>query len=376
MALLVGGIALYDHFKKHGQTLTETVNVTTKMVINATTNIATDCFEAVEGSQVVNIQGNGTAFINADPSPCQMCLDKLNRIYQARMKLEEDAQLANSSYTAQVANPILVTEMSTGFDPTVPAVSATAAPMGACTAMCFDLVVFNVTQSQNFNSNQRCSEQNDVTNDISQSVSGQISSYLKNQQDIFGQLEDAFTNSTSSITSNLATDLTQNITNNFIQTLSQQLSNAQFINVSGNSIVMDQVSQSFSGTQIGSLQVNNTVVDQLRQSATYSVSQSLLNKNDTIGDLTGDFLQVIKQMSELLESLTTQLLMIIGAVLVAIMLVLSSLYLFNKDFHNWTNTAVKSVGDAGLEMLRQKAAAKKAITAFRQANPNFNSNKF
>ena len=87
---------------------------------------------------------------------------------------------------------------------------------------------------------------------------------------------------------------------------------------------------------------------QLRQSANYSISQSLLNKNDTIGDLSADFLQVIQTMSALLEELTSQILLIIGAVIIAVCLVIGSLYIFNKSFHSFANQALGRVSKKAL----------------------------
>lgn len=354
-SLLAGaaaGVALYDWLGSKGQQLTITNDVTTNMSVSATTNSVTDCFEAASGSQVIDITQTDTDNYEANlPTACGKCLEKIQSIIDARTKLEQDANLANSAYQPQTANPSLVTQMTTGSAPPgqpqngQPSVSDLNA-LGPCTAVCFGIVATGVSQTETFFATQNCSVQNVDTTDISQNIQGQISSYLKNQQDIIGQLESAFTSNQESIGTDLSSTLSQNVTNHFTQDLYQTMSASQTTKISGNSLLISNVNQGFTGRMVGNLEVNNTVTDQLRQSAQYSIAQSLLNKNDTIGDLSKDFLQVIQTMSTLLEELTSQILILIGAVLAGVMLVVGALYVFDKDFHGWANNTLESVSHA------------------------------
>ena len=351
MAFLAGaaaGVCLMDFLSSKGQSLTITDNITTNMTVSSTTNVGTDCFSSLSGSQSITVDdsqpGYNTSLI---PAACKQCQDLLNEIYKARMALETDAQQANLSYAGQSANPNVQTQMLTGG---VPASTSTAKNttlnVGPCTAVCSDIVIVGVQQSITLTAKQNCTVTNDITTDVSQSIQGQLQAYLKNQQDIIGQLESAFTSNTEAISANLATTLGQNVTQNFTEDLSQAMSAVQSFAVSGHSIVVSDISQGFTGSMIGNLTVNNTVTDQLRQSANYSIAQSLLNKNDTIGDLSKDFLQVINTMSQMLEELTTQVLIIIGAILAAVILVFGALYVFNKDFHSWATNTVTTTVDA------------------------------
>jgi len=350
MASVLGGgaaaIALMDWLGSKGQSLTITDNITTNMTISATTNSVTDCFQDVEGQQVITVDGtDGPIYEQKIPEACQICTDAIRGILTARTSLERDAQLANPAYNPQVANQSLITQMLTGSSgPLTPQSSVPA--LGPCTAMCHGIVVLGVSQSETFMATQSCSVMNSVTNDISQSIKGQISAYLKNQQDFIGQLESAFTSNTESIATNLSSTMSQSVTNNFVQDLHQTMSAVQSVDIKGNSILADNISQTFTGKMVGKLEVNNTVIDQLRQSASYSISQSLLNKNDTIGDLSKDFLQVIQTMSALLEELTSQILIIIAAVIAAVVLVVGALFVFNKSFHSWANNTMSTVADA------------------------------
>lgn len=360
MSFVVGaaaGLALMDLLSSKGQNLSITDTVTTNMTVNATTNIATDCFVTIDTSQTINIQPG--AYTDEDlaelTSVCANCINQLKIIYDARMKLEADAASRNGSYSAQTANPILETIMLTGgvpgSNPTVQT-SPTQQAIGPCTAACSNLVIVGVVQQSTLTAKQSCTVQNSIQTDIQQSIQGQISSYLKNQQDIIGQLESAFTSNTEAISANLASTMAQNVTNEFVEDLTQAMFAMQSFTVTGNSIIASNINQSFTGTIVGSLNVTNSVNDQLRQSASYSIAQTLLNKNDTIGDLSTDFLQVINTMSQLMEELSSQILIILGAILAAIMLVVGSLYIFNKNFHSWAQHTMGSTVDRQLSHFR------------------------
>lgn len=340
------GLALMDWLSSKGQTLTITDNITTNMSITATTNVATECFESLSASQTINVTSGPNTNTELLSQACTNCTNYINSIITARKNLEQAAQLANPAYQPQQANPVLESEMITGGS--APITSVSQAALGPCTAMCSDIVLLNVSQSARLSAKQDCQVTTDITTDISQSIKGQISAYLKNQQDIIGQLESAFTSNQEKIETDLASTMSQSLTNNFIQDLNQAMQAVQSFELKGNSILATDISQSFSGAMVGQLQVNNTVVDQLRQSANYSISQSLLNKNDTIGDLSQDFLQVIQTMSALLEELTSQILLIIGAIIIAVVLVIGTLFVFNQSFHNWTNQALGRVANKAL----------------------------
>lgn len=348
------GIALYDFLTSKGQTLTITDNIMTNMAINSVTNINTECFNSIDAKQSISITSlDNPDFKSTDPDPCTFCLQKLKEIYDARVQLEQDALGANPNYVVQAANSFLENQMLTGgsfqvndsqgLDPVPPTnTSKTLPSLGPCTGMCSDVVASNIFQNQSFIAKQDCNVDNSVADNIQQDVSSQITAFLKNQEDVFGQLSNAFTSNTSSISNNLSTSMVQNITNNFTNTLHQEVKNNQTINITGNSILTFNVSQSYTATQVGVLNVTNTVVDQLRQSADYSIAQHLINKNDTIGDISKDFLRVITSMGDLVDTLTTQLLIIVGALLTGVILITGVLYVFNKDFRLWFKVKVKN----------------------------------
>lgn len=377
MGLFLGaaaGIALYDWLSNQGQKLSITDNIMTSMTINATTNVVTECFSSLSGSQSLTItetpltSGQQTTLSKV----CQSCLASINSVYEARNALESKANQQNPGYTIQTANPCLVTLMTTGGSPSVDCSSTASNPtigslgVGPCTAVCSNIVVANVAQSITMTSKQDCTVTNDLTNDISQSIQGQIDASLTNQQDLSGQLGSLFFSNSEGISADLSSTMSQSVTNNMIADLSQTMYAAQYVQVQGQSVYADTVSQSFNGSMVGTLQIVNTVTDQLRQSAQYSLAQTLLNKNDTIGDLANDYLQIIQAISELVDDLATDMLLIIGAVIIALILVVSALYIFNKNFQSWTSDALKQVSDAEVKF----QVAKRSDIALRQQLQN------
>ena len=340
------GIALFDWMNSKGQTLSITDNITTNMTIEANFISSTACVQKQASSQSIVIQaGTGDSYPNTDKlndkdgGACYVCQNIMATMQQNRTQLETDAVAANPRYQGQNASDAMKNLM-TG------SASASSNVPGSCDAVCHDVASYNINQSATFQASESCSIDNVVTNDINQSVNGSINAYLKNQQDILGQLEDAFTTNTSSITNNLSTQMSQTITTAISQELLNNAFNSQQIlvglsNASGtsgaHSLFLNNVSQSFSSNTNATLKVNNQVNNSLRQSADYSIAQTLLNKNDTIGDVTQDFLMVIDTMAGMMETLTGQMLVILGCILAIVVMLVGAMYVFNKGFRNAMN---------------------------------------
>ncbi len=351
------GLALLDFLNNKGQSFTITDNLLTKITINAVTSVATDCFTSLDTSQVIKIK-DYTALSDAQSadlqSACSYCIEQINKVYEARMQLEADANAANPSYTPQVPNPVLQTMMTTGGVEGGTAGKTTSVDsIGPCTAICSDIVLTNAVQQVTLTAQQNCTVKSDISNAIQQSISGQISAAIKNSQDIFGQLDSIFTSNTEAMAVNLATVITQNITNDFVESLAQTIHASQNVAIQGHSIFATNVKQAFNGSMIGNLNVVNSVTDQLRQSAEYSIAQLLLNKNNTIGDLSKDFLGVINTIDDLIEDTTTQILIILGTILAALGVVFGALFLFDKEFSNFVRSSLMTPAEQKLEHARK-----------------------
>jgi hypothetical protein len=346
------GIALIDWLTSKGQTLTITDNITTDMIINASFTSKTNCITSETGSQNITIvAGEGYEAISDKMNDekvgsCGYCLDQLEALRNLRNKLDADATNKNPNYTGGTPSDTMKKLMEGGSfskDTSAPA------NLGACDLVCADIVVLNVQQSQTFKAKTECKVDNQVSNSLNQSINGTISAFLTNHQDILGQLGDAFTTNTSSIVNNLATTMGESVSTVVKQNLLNAATSAQSFNIGvsnssqtdgAHSLYVNSVKESFTSKSVANLTVNNQVNNSLRQSADYSISQTLLNKNDTIGDISKDFLKVIETMATLVETLTGQILIILGAVLAIIFLIVGSMFVFDKGFRNTVNSVI------------------------------------
>jgi hypothetical protein len=362
------GIALFDWLGSKGQQQTVTDNVLTDMSVSSTYESDTSCVSSLAGSQTIDIQAGGGSYpaskLQDSGSSCDLCQKALSEIVQMRDTLEQAAVDASiGRYQAQTASLEVSLAMggaSSGIDKTG------ISTLGGCELMCKDIVIFGVHQSQVFKANTNCKVDTDNKDDISQKLVGKIKSSLKNQEDIIGQLEDAFTSNTESITNSIASRMNETLTTVVRQQLVNSAISVQNFNVglegtSGDtnthSIYVNTVSQSFTSKSVATLNVNNQVNNTLRQSADYSIAQQLLNKNDTIGDITKDFVGVIDTMGGFMDTLTGDLLIIIGAMLALFVLMVFGFYMWSPR----ARALIDSVTTVGAQYVANKVSAKTGV---------------
>jgi hypothetical protein len=351
------GIALFDWMSSKGQSLTITDNITTSMYVNAVLESKTDCITRQQGSQTVTIKP-GTEYppaakLVSSTSSCLACENALETIVVDRNLLETEAvKKSNGVYVPQSASSSMSTAMLGGIGPSGADTQHKKGGIGACDLMCNDIVSSGLMQSQVFVSESLCQVSTVSTSDINQSINGSINAYIKNQQDIMGQLEGAFTTNTQSITNSISSSMAESVTTSFVQKLKNESFSVQTIKIGSqegtrfdgaHSIYVEGVDQKFTAKSIAKLTVNNQVNNSLRQSADYSISQTILNKNDTIGDLSKDFLGIISTMADLMETITGQMLAILGSILAILVLVIGAAYEFNPTIKNDIDNRLTSV---------------------------------
>ncbi len=355
-----GAICLYDWLNSKGQQLTESNNITSDMTIQALFQSNTACVSQQSGFQSIQVTA-GTPYEPANKiagGACSHCSQALEDIKTARTALERDAVVqSNAAYTPQTASAAMQVAMTGGgtIDPTG------VAQLGACDLMCHDVVIFNVQQSLVFNAQTNCQVTDSIQNELTQTINGLIQQSLSNQQDFIGQLEDAFTSNQESITTNLASHLSQSVT----QVVNQSLINAGVASqtfVAGiagtgdntHSIYVNTVQQHFTGNSTATLSVTNQLNNNLRNSTDYSISQSLLNKNDSIGDITTDFLRIIDSMGDFMVTSTGLFVIILGAVIALGVMTISALYIFNRDFRNKFDEVIRNAPKSASEYVSKK----------------------
>lgn len=342
------GLALWDATNNHGTSQTISDNINTSMVMNAVTSIDTKCIQSVQGSQQVQVTGgSGEYDITGTGSTCLQCLKLMNDIVEERSALEQTALKLHPSYKPQTAREELVELLQTGGVTSI-GEGSTVQPLeqlGACNLVCKSQVVSNIRQDAHYKMTQNCSIDSKLTNDLNQNLSTSIQAYMKNQQDVFGQAENLFTKNSQSLSTNLSSAMAMNVNTVISNSLENDIKNAQLVSVTGHSAYVSDVSQSFSITSVTDLFATNDVTNQLRQSATYSIAQSELNKNDSIGDLSKDILQIIKNLSDILEETVTRAFYVAVIVILGLLIGFFILFASSQKFRKVVNSEV----DKGVE---------------------------
>jgi len=324
MAFLAGaaaGVMIYDALSPRGTKLSISTDVFTDMSVNSVFQSETSCFQDVTTSQ--NISVTETPGYTTGTAGCAECHRIMSALVKKRLDMEETARDTNFTYVPQRPTGDLLRRL----DPTAvgggapPVTSTSTDPLtgiNACDLVCRSVVVSNLRQDIYVEAKSDCTVSNDVSTTINQKLSGKIESELKNQQDIFGQFGDALAATTTSLSTSLSSAISQNLTQRFVQSLVNRMSAMQDITIGGpgnpiNSAYIVNVSQALRGKQVGTMTVTNTVTNELRQSAEYSIAQSLLNKNDTTGDLVNALLGIVDDVTTLLSNIVTNLLLIMAA---------------------------------------------------------------
>ncbi len=341
------GLALFDFLgkKEKGNQLSVTDNVITDMVVTANFESEVNCVSRVAGAQSIELRSSGAYLparhLGATGSSCVLCAEVLRDIRLARQALETDALKLKPDYEPQVPSDVIAASMLGG------APDASVNPLGACDLMCTDIVVHNVSQSQLFEAQTDCQVDSQVNNDIQQSLATAVNAKLENKQDVLGQISDALASNRASVQNNLISRLSSTVNTRVSQDLlNQAVNNQQFnlgiqnANGSTHSVFVNNSVQTFSSKSIAKLAVNNQVLNSLRQSADFSITQQLLNKNDSIGDISGAFVKVIDTMANLLPTIVGSLLLIVGGVLAVVVMFAGTMYLVNPKFKAVVDQAV------------------------------------
>lgn len=342
---------------KHSITIDD--NIFNKMTINAITSVKTECFTTITGNQDISfddsapsatwISANGLSYPTTGRS-CELC----NQIFfqtqngpdseapslrGSRQYFEARALEQNSNYTPQIESPTIF--------------EVTSGELGPCELVCKNLVAHNIRQEQSFTANTSCTVTNSDTTDIQQNISDQINASLENNKDIFGSLEDSLSNTKDAISTTISNDLTQNITTEFIQKLSVSLGNSQIVKLGGrssanesiddskattvHSVYIDNILQSYKASQISKLSASNVVTNNLKQSSELALYQHLLDKNNTIGDISKDLLGTISAFSDIIQITVIGIILILVGIGLVFLLLAALGYLWNKRTRNLIN---------------------------------------
>jgi len=357
--LVIGAAAavfVMDKVFGGGTRLSITNNIINDMTVRIAVENTTNCITQIQGTQEFKINSTDKnyplASLKDANSNCMLCKNVLSQVYNERVSME--STLANMDKPYQTMSPSFVSFYNGGGD---------YPELYPCLLMCEDIVTSNIKQLATYQSTLNCSEVNSISSDISSAFKANIDSQLKNNQDIFGKVLGGLTKFNSSITNDLTNIMSSTVTTKLLQSIQLSTESMQRVVIGENgknthSVYINNASQSFSIKQVGELKVVNNVIDQIRQSTQYSILQDLLNKNDTIGDLSNLFVGFFTVWGKFVNNVLSQIFLIF--------LMLLIMLLFYKSYeYTMTSTAMKKRREA-FEYQRE---------LIRETNNNNNNNR-
>jgi len=348
LAVAVAGAVAYSMYTAYttgGPSLKINNNITTDMLVRSIFESQTQCFQDVDSTQSIRVED--TPGYQTGGQGCARCLEIMRELVRRRLNLEQEAANISLLYIPQEPSSellgLLDPTAAGGANPVSQPAGGSASPslsaVSACDLVCRSLVVVGVSQDVVVEAKANCQVENDVTTSVNQSLSTIIESFMKNQQDIFGQITGSLTPTQSSISTDISSVMSQNLTQRFVQSLINRIVTLQQVNIGGpgrktNSVYVENIRQSLRGSQVGTLNAVVTVNNEMTQSAAYNLVQSIVNKNDTTGDLVKSLLGVITAVTDMVENLSTAVIMVITVIVLLGAIVYSARYVLNSDTRN------------------------------------------
>lgn len=332
---------------------TVSINLVNNQLISSTQTFTNNCFVAQEGTQNVSINGNADYNTNLvqsfqdGKSNCNLCIKALGDLQQRRLDIEQTAKTLDVSYEIQSSSfGSLTSSTSSGSSD-----DADIVLKNPCDLVCRSVVADSVSQSLQIKSTQDCQVSNSVSNDVSQEMTAKIQQSLKNQQDVFGQFLSSFSNSDLNVETNINTTIQANVDQKFVQELVTSVNATQTVSVNPGSasVFISGFSQSFEATTTSNLEAVNQIYNEIKSSASYSIAQSLLNKQDTVGDLTKNLNSALTNVADLIDNLATYAIICVCCFVLGIFLVLGIMYLFSDKYKSRVNDILEFHGDKVLD---------------------------
>lgn len=326
---------------KNGTELDISNNISSNLSVESFFSSKNSCVNIATSDQNIDIKIDDTSK-GAIGNLCKACGDAKTHMVNQRTNLEQDAARLNRNYRMQTAHIFSGSQDTSDNDPVPTDPMPTANPSveflsNPCIFACHS-VLANIYQTQSYTSKVNCTISDSDTTNIAQSIDASVKDFLQNTQDAPSQLLSAFSKNQQSQTSNISTTLASAIVEDFESVLNSTVQAAQNIKVTGNSIYMDSVSQSYTSQNIMSLDSVNKATNDITQSASYTVSQSLINTQDTLGELTDSIVNTMTIIAELIPNITVDVITILACGLVIVLWVMFLLY-------NYNNTVKKSVDE-------------------------------
>jgi hypothetical protein len=302
-ALGAVGIVAFLLLDEDAQSLDVTNDITNNLIMASLSRVESNCFVTTDLDQTAAFSDVGTVdYIttpnNDDPTDlgtCAACAIALSAVARARWDIDVKAHAANSSY---------IIPRSSSFDDSYN-------QDGPCSLMCSSANVKNLTQTMKTTSDSACQADTTLDTKVGAQLDMVIDQYMENTQGAIDEFAQKLGSDSKSVVNSIGTTLESHIVSDLKNELSSEIRMIQSIKVQGTSIYLDRAAQSMTGSYKFSMSATNKVINDIKQSASYSVAQSLINVQDTIGSLLGDLTKTFKIIADLLPGATYELIFIL-----------------------------------------------------------------
>jgi hypothetical protein len=201
-------------------------------------------------------------------------------------------------------------------------VEALWADFEPCKYACQNCADTSIVQKGNVRATVGCVGSSTFNDEFRARLKEASSQAVANVSDVTGDLARLFTADTNCMVESLTNRVNEAITDNELSRLKQKVVNNQTINVVGNSIYMARVVQGISSDSISTFTAEVDVSSKMYTSEELDASQTLVDKNATIQDLSQDLIVSLGGFDGIFQQAIGKLLILIAIVAVGVVLAL------------------------------------------------------
>ena len=198
-----------------------------------------------------------------------------------------------------------------------------------CESVCRDCVVKDVEQTTSFEAKLECFTTDSFQQDFRSQIQASVESLLKNKQDFLGAAGDLFTTNVNELTTNYANEVANEFETRISDIVQSDLSAIQSIQLgvgdNNHSFYVQGLSQSVQVNGIVSSISKTNFVNNITDVTQFNATLSLLNSNDTTGDLANAALSTLDSLADIWEGVVGKVLIIVSVVMIGMILVVGGI---------------------------------------------------
>jgi hypothetical protein len=288
------------------------------------------CRQAFVAEQVITIDCNSAIMGEkvASNKNCQLCKDKVQKLIDARNKLEDDAVKLNRKYQKQTPKDdimkIINGNLSSKND-------------GICKYVCSQCVAENLNQNINMKITEQCSQENEIfttawSTGMSLAAERELQKHVESLKATGLQISNQA--DVKSLSIEIANTIKNMTKSENLRFLSQTANLIQQTTIQPNStsVVLQNVDQAISLTQFASLVSTNYNDNNVQSAIDFKAREADLKQSFDLLDLVKNLERTVKTMSQLLESILGKILLTLLVLIITICLIFASIFFFKPSF--------------------------------------------